>query len=73
MVGPILVKMFVMILDKRLSEWAKQHGLRAKGQDALEGRLHDKECNAPALANLHVWLLLFANDLTLMSKSKVGL
>jgi hypothetical protein len=21
-----------MILDKRLSEWAKQHGLRAKGQ-----------------------------------------
>jgi hypothetical protein len=32
MVGPILTKFFVMILDKRLSEWAEQHGLRAKGQ-----------------------------------------
>ncbi len=31
-VGPILAKLFVMIFDKRLSEWAKQHGLRAKGQ-----------------------------------------
>ncbi len=31
-VGPTLGKLFVMILDKRLSEWAKQHGLRAKGQ-----------------------------------------
>jgi hypothetical protein len=31
-VGPILAKLFVMILDKRLSKWAKQHGLRAKGQ-----------------------------------------
>jgi len=31
-VGPILAKLFIMILDKRLSEWAKQHGLRAKGQ-----------------------------------------
>jgi hypothetical protein len=31
-VGPILAKLFVMILDNRLSEWAKQHGLRAKGQ-----------------------------------------
>jgi hypothetical protein len=31
-VGPILAKLFTMILDKRLSEWAKQHGLRAKGQ-----------------------------------------
>ncbi len=30
--GPILTKLFIMILDKRLSEWAKQHGLRAKGQ-----------------------------------------
>jgi len=29
MVGPILAKLFAMILDKRLSEWAKQHGLRA--------------------------------------------
>jgi hypothetical protein len=32
MVGPILAKLFDMILDKRLSEWAEQHGLRAKGQ-----------------------------------------
>jgi hypothetical protein len=31
-VGPILAKLFVMILDKRLSEWVEQHGLRAKGQ-----------------------------------------
>jgi hypothetical protein len=31
-VGPILTKLFVMILDKRLSEWAEQHGLCAKGQ-----------------------------------------
>jgi hypothetical protein len=30
--GPILTKLFVMILDKRLSEWAKQHGLHAKCQ-----------------------------------------
>jgi hypothetical protein len=28
---------------------------------------------APALTNLHVWLLLFADDLALMSKSEVGL
>ncbi len=32
MVRPILAKLFVMILDKRLSEWVEQHGLRAKGQ-----------------------------------------
>jgi hypothetical protein len=32
MVGLILAKLFVMILDKRLGEWAEQHGLRAKGQ-----------------------------------------
>jgi hypothetical protein len=31
-VGPILVKLFVMIFDKRLSEWVEQHRLRAKGQ-----------------------------------------
>jgi hypothetical protein len=40
--------------------------------DALEGRLDSRECNAPALANLHVWLLLFANDGSLMSESEVG-
>ncbi len=32
MVGPILAKLFDMILDKRLSEWVEQHGLCAKGQ-----------------------------------------
>jgi hypothetical protein len=31
-VGPILAKLFAMILDKRLNEWVEQHGLRAKGQ-----------------------------------------
>jgi hypothetical protein len=41
--------------------------------DALEGRLDGRECDAPALANMHVWLLLFANNLVLTSDSKVGL
>jgi hypothetical protein len=31
-VGSILAKLFVMMLNKRLSEWAKQHGLCVKGQ-----------------------------------------
>jgi hypothetical protein len=31
-IGPILTKLFTMILDKRLNKWAKQHGLHAKGQ-----------------------------------------
>jgi hypothetical protein len=31
-VGPILTKLFAMILHKRLNEWAEQHGLCAKGQ-----------------------------------------
>ncbi len=31
-IGPILAKLFAMILDKRLSEWAEQHGLHAKSQ-----------------------------------------
>jgi hypothetical protein len=31
-VGLVLAKLFAMILDKRLSEWVEQHGLRAKGQ-----------------------------------------
>jgi hypothetical protein len=31
-VGPILAKLFTMILDRRLSEWVEQHGLRAEGQ-----------------------------------------
>ncbi len=32
MVWPILAKLFTMIFDKRLSEWAEQHGLHTKGQ-----------------------------------------
>jgi hypothetical protein len=39
-VGPILAKLFVMILDKRLNEWAKQHGLRAKGQTGFHKDYH---------------------------------
>jgi hypothetical protein len=41
--------------------------------DALEGRLDGRECDAPALTNVHVWLLFFVDDLALMSKSEVGL
>ncbi len=41
--------------------------------DALEGRLDGTECDAPTLADVHVWLLLFANDLVLTSESEVGL
>jgi hypothetical protein len=41
--------------------------------DALEGRLDGKECDAPALADMHVWLLLFVDDLVLTSESEVGL
>jgi len=41
--------------------------------DALKGHLDGKECDAPTLANVHVWLLLFANDLALTSKLEVGL
>jgi len=39
-VGPILAKLFAMILDKRLSEWAKQHGLRAKIQAGFHKDYH---------------------------------
>jgi hypothetical protein len=31
-VGPIVAKLFIMILAKRLSEWVEQHGLCVKGQ-----------------------------------------
>ncbi len=41
--------------------------------DALEGRLDNKECNALALTDLHVGLLLSVDDLTLMSNSEVEL
>jgi len=41
--------------------------------DALERCLDGRECNAPALTDLHVWLLFFADGLAIMLKSKVGL
>jgi hypothetical protein len=41
--------------------------------DALKGRLDGRECDAPTQADVHVWLLLFANDLVLTSESEVGL
>jgi hypothetical protein len=40
---------------------------------ALEGHLDDRECDAPTLADVHVWLLLFADDLALTSESEVRL
>jgi hypothetical protein len=41
--------------------------------DALEGRLNGRECDAPTLANVHVWLLFFVVDLALTSELEVGL
>jgi hypothetical protein len=41
--------------------------------DALEGRLHGKKCDALTLTNLHIWWLLFVNDLDLMLELEVGL
>jgi len=41
--------------------------------DALEGHLNGRECDASTLENVHVWLLLFADDLALTSESEVGL
>ncbi len=39
-IGPILAKLLTMILDKRLSEWVEQHGLRAKGQAGFRKDYH---------------------------------
>ncbi len=41
--------------------------------DALKGRLDDREYDASALADMHIWLLFFANDLALTSELEVGL
>jgi hypothetical protein len=41
--------------------------------DALEGCLDDRECDALALANVHIWMLFFADDLALTSELEVGL
>jgi hypothetical protein len=40
MVGPILAKLFAMMIDKRLSEWVEQHGLCAKGQIGFSKYYH---------------------------------
>ncbi len=42
-VGPILAKLFTMILDKRLSEWVEQHGLCAKGQAGFHKDYHNTD------------------------------
>ncbi len=39
-IRPILAKFFTMIFDKRLSEWSKQHGLRAKGKVGFRKDYH---------------------------------
>ncbi len=41
--------------------------------DAVKGRLDGKECDAPTLADVHMWLLLFVDDLVLTSESEVRL
>jgi hypothetical protein len=41
--------------------------------DALEGRLDGRKCDALALTDMNVWLLLFADDLALTLESEVGL
>jgi len=38
--GPILAKLFAMIFDKRLNEWAEQHGLCVKGQTRFREDYH---------------------------------
>jgi hypothetical protein len=39
-IEPILAKLFAMILDKKLSDWAEQHGLHAKGQAEFRKNCH---------------------------------
>jgi hypothetical protein len=39
--------------------------------DVVEGHLDGRKCDAPALANVHVWLLLFVDDFVLTSESEV--
>jgi hypothetical protein len=34
-VGPVLDKVFAMILEARLSSWAEERGLRVKGQTSF--------------------------------------
>jgi hypothetical protein len=39
-VGPILAKVFAMILEARLSSWAEERGLRARGQAGFKKDFH---------------------------------
>ncbi len=39
-VGPILAKVFAMILEARLSNWAEERGLRARGQASFRKDFH---------------------------------
>ncbi len=41
--------------------------------DALKRCLDGRDCDASALTDVHVWLLLFADDLVLTSELEVGL
>jgi hypothetical protein len=41
--------------------------------NALQERLDNRECDAPALVDVHIWLLFFVDDLALTSESEVGL
>jgi hypothetical protein len=39
-VGPVLAKVFAMILEAQLSSWAEERGLRARGQASFKKDLH---------------------------------
>jgi hypothetical protein len=39
-VGPVLAKVFTMILEARLSSWAEERGLRARGQAGFRKDFH---------------------------------
>ncbi len=41
--------------------------------DALEGHLDNRECDAPALVDMHVLLLFFVDDFILTLELEVGL
>jgi hypothetical protein len=41
--------------------------------DALEGHLDNREHDALTLADVHIWLLFFVDDLALTLESEVGL
>jgi hypothetical protein len=41
--------------------------------DVLEGHLDGRKCDASALVDVHVWLLLFADDLVMTLELEVGL